>query len=125
MYGFDIDDTLAHADFKHSRSQLEAILGAKVLYTPSMPFVAITARGGDPKVEKATRIWLKQHEPNCTGVEFVSGNMKAKIAGKARAIQQHGVTDYVDNNTELLAGLKQILPKVKFYRFDGTKPVAF
>lgn len=125
MYGFDIDDTLAHADFQHSRSQLEAILGAKVLYTPSMPFVAITARGNDPKVQKATRIWLNQHEPKCTGVEFVSGDMKAKIAGKARAIQQHGVTDYVDNNTELLTGLKQILPKVKFYHFNGTKPVAF
>lgn len=125
MYGFDIDDTLAHANFKGSRSQLEAILGAKVLYTPSMPFVAITARGNDPKVQKATRVWLNQHEPKCTGVEFVSGDMKSKIAGKARAIQQHGVTDYVDNNTELLAGLKRLLPKVKFYRFDGSKPVPF
>jgi hypothetical protein len=125
MYGFDIDDTLAHADFQHARSKLEAILSAKVLYTPSMPFVAITARGSDPKVQKATKIWLRQHQPHNTSVEFVSGGMKQKIDGKARAIQQHGVTDYVDNNTELLAGLKNLLPKVKFYHFDGTKPVAF
>lgn len=125
MYGFDIDDTLAHADFKGARSQIEAILGAKVLYTPSMPFIAITARGSDPKVQKATKIWLNHHQPNCKGVEFVSGDLKAKINGKARAIQQHGVTDYVDNNTELLAGLKQLLPKVNFYRFDGSKPVRF
>jgi hypothetical protein len=117
MYGFDIDDTLAHADFKGSRSQIEAILGAKVIYTPDMPFIAITARGDDPKVHKATRIWLKQHQPNNTGVEFVSGGMKQKIDGKARAIQKHGVTDYVDNNTELLTGLKNMLPKVKFYLF--------
>jgi len=119
MYGFDIDDTLAHADFKGARSQIEAILGAKVLYTPDMPFVAITGRGEDPKIQKATRVWLNQHEPNCHGVEFVSGGMKQKIAGKARAIQKHNVTDYVDNNTELLAGLKQLLPKVNFYVFSG------
>lgn len=119
MYGFDIDDTLAHADFHSARSQTEAILGAKVLYVPDMPFVAITARGDDPKVQQATRIWLKQHEPKCQGVEFVSGGMKQKIAGKARAIQQHNVTDYVDNNAELLAGLKQILPKVNYYLFSG------
>lgn len=125
MYGFDIDDTLAHANFKQSRNAVEAILGAKVLYTPSMPFVAITARGSDPKIQKATHIWLKQHEPNCKGVEFVSGGMKQKIEGKARAIQQHGVTDYVDNNTELLSGLKRLLPNVNFYRFDGSKPVKF
>ena len=125
MYGYDIDDTLARADFKHARSQVEAILGAKVLFQPSQKFVAITARGNDPKIQKATHIWLNQNEPNCTGVEFVSGGMKEKINGKARAIQMHGVTDYVDNNTELLTGLKQILPNVNFYRFDGTKPVAF
>jgi hypothetical protein len=125
MYGFDIDDTLAHANFKGARSEIEAILGAKVIYTPSMPFVAITARGNDPKVQKATKIWLNHHQPKCTGVEFVSGGMKEKINGKARAIQRHNVTDYVDNNTELLAGLKKILPNVKLYHFDGTKPVPF
>jgi len=125
MYGFDIDDTLAHADFKGARSETEAILGAKVLYVPDMPFVAITARGNDPKIQQATKIWLRQHEPNNKGVEFVSGGMKQKIAGKARAIQQHGVTDYVDNNTELLTGLKQILPKVNFYHFAGGKYTKF
>jgi hypothetical protein len=119
MYGFDIDDTIATTDFKHSRSQVEAILGAKVNYTPSMPFVAITARGNDPKVHKATQIWLKQHQPNCQGVEFTGGSMKQIIDGKARAIQKHGVTDYVDNNTELLTGLKNLLPKVRFYHFTG------
>lgn len=119
MYGFDIDDTLAHADFKGARSTVEALLSAKVLYVPDMPFVAITARGNDPKIQQATKIWLRQHEPNNKGVEFVSGGMKQKIAGKARAIQKHNVTDYVDNNTELLAGLKQLLPKVNFYVFSG------
>lgn len=124
MFGFDIDDTLAHADFKGARSQTEAILGAKVLYKPTMPFIAITARGNDPKIQKATEIWLRQNEPNNKGVEFVSGDMKAKINGKARAIQMHNVTDYVDNNTELLTGLKNLLPKVNFYHFanGGYKP---
>lgn len=125
MYGFDIDDTLAHANFQGARSEVEAILGAKVIYTPDMPFVAITARGNDPKVQKATRIWLKQHQPNCHGVEFVAGGMKQKIEGKARAIQQHNVTDYVDNNTELLTGLKNLLPKVNFYHFANGKYTKF
>ena len=125
MYGYDIDDTLAHADFQHSRSQLEAILGAKVLYTPSQKFVAITARGSDAQVHAATKTWLRQHEPNCVGVEFVGGSFDQVVKGKARAIQQHNVTDYVDNNVKLLAALKNLLPRVKFYHFDGTKPVAF
>jgi hypothetical protein len=120
MYGFDIDDTLAKTDFKHARSQTEAILGAKVIYTPTMPFVAITARGADPKVHRATQIWLKQHEPNCHGVEFTGGSLKQVINGKAQAIQKHGVTDYVDNNIELLHGLKNLLPNVKFYHFTGS-----
>lgn len=124
MYGFDIDDTLASTPWKTSKSQVDAVLGAKVIYFPNMPFVAITARGNDSKVQAATRTWLKQHFPKSVGVEFTGGSDKQVIEGKARAIQAHNVTDYVDNNITLLHGLQQLLPNVKFYHFDGKKPVA-
>lgn len=124
MYGFDIDDTLAKTDWKTSKSQVDAILGARVIYFPTMPFVAITARGSDPKIQAATKTWLKQHFPKCVGVEFAGGSDKQVINEKAQAIQKHGVTDYVDNNINLLHGLQQLLPNVKFYHFDGRKPVA-
>ena len=124
MYGFDIDDTLAKTDWKTSKSQVDAILGARVIYYPNMPFVAITARGNDVKVQAATKTWLKQHFPKNVGVEFAAGSDKQVVADKARAIQKHNVTDYVDNNMDLLRSLKQLLPDVKFYHFDGRKPVA-
>ena len=97
----------------------------KSIYMPSMPFVAITGRGNDPKVQAATRTWLKQHYPKNTGVEFVGGSDKQVADGKARAIQKHNVTDYVDNNVKLLTELKRMLPDVRFYHFDGHKPVSF
>lgn len=128
MYGYDLDGTLAGTDFKQSHGpngQVNVIISAKVLYTAPQPFVAITARGTDPKVQKATRLWLKQHQPNNQGVEFVSGSDQQVINAKARAIQQHKVTDYVDNNSKLLTGLKQILPNVNYYLFTGGKPVKF
>lgn len=124
MYGFDIDDTLSKTPWKTSKSQVDAILGSRIIYYPNMPFVAITARGNDPKVQAATRTWLKQHFPKNMGVEFVGGSDKQVIEGKARAIQKHNVTDYVDNNIDLLHGLQKLLPNVKFYHFDGRKPVA-
>lgn len=116
MDGFDLDDTLAGANYKQAgfKRLADIYRDAPVLFTPDSPFVVITARKIEGKADKlATEQWLQQHEPNCRRTYYVSGSDVAKQ--KAQIIGRLHLTSYTDNNPKHLSEMKALLPRVQFY----------
>lgn len=109
MQGYDLDDTLAKVEFQFAstRGLANVYRSAKVLYTPDAPFVVITARShGTEALKTATRDWLKENQPNWSGrIIWCSGTEEQVIAKKAQAINSLGLTDFTDNNTDILEKL--------------------
>ena len=127
MEAFDLDDTLAAVDFEQApvRSLETVYRQAKVLYQPDVAFIVITARpNGSAGVRTATADWLKANQPNWTGaIDYCRGNdEQGIIEEKARLIKAHRVTDFTDNNENILAGLKPLVPGVVLWLIeDGVR----
>lgn len=111
MIGYDLDDTLADVEFDlaSQRGLANVFRSAKVIRTPTEPFVVITARPHDTQaIKNATREWLNEHQPNFTRIYYVSGSEQEIIRGKARLIDQLNLTDYYDNNEQIVAKLREL-----------------
>ena len=127
MEAFDLDDTLASVDFEQApvRSLETVYRQAKVLYQPDVAFIVITARpNGSAGVRTATADWLKANQPNWTGAIYYcrGNNEQGIIEEKARLITAHRVTDFTDNNENILAGLKPLVPGVVLWLIeDGVR----
>ena len=124
MEAFDLDDTLAAVDFAEApvRSLETVFRQAKVLYQPDVAFIVITARpNGSAGVRTATADWLKANQPNWTGAIYYcrGNNEQGIIEEKARLIKAHRVTDFTDNNENILAGLKPLVPGVVLWIIDN------
>ena len=122
MLGYDIDGTLADVSFKDIFS-MKQLLGrykdARVLYKPPTPFIAITARGKDPEVERVTREWLNNNFDNCEGVYFVDGSEQMKITEKAEIVKRLGLDGYVDGKLETLRLFAKFkIEGIKLYKLD-------
>jgi len=119
MLAFDIDDTLADVSFNNLYSK-EQLLGryekAKVLYKPTKPFIAVTARGRDSEVIKITNRWIAANFDNCEGVYFVDGSEEDKIKGKAEIVKRYNAEGYVDSKISTLAlFIKYNITGIKLY----------
>ena len=127
MEAFDLDDTLASVDFAQApvRSLETVFRQAKVLYQPDVKFIVITARPhASAGVRTATADWLKTNEPNWTGAIYYcnANSEQAVIEEKARYIKSNRVTDFTDNNQDILTALKPLVPGVTLWLIDnGTR----
>ena len=127
MEAFDLDDTLAAVDFAEApiRSLETVFRQAKVLYQPDVAFIVITARPhASAGVRTATADWLKANEPNWTGGIYYcnADSEQGVIEEKARYIKSNRVTDFTDNNKDILTALKPLVPSVTLWLMeDGTR----
>jgi hypothetical protein len=111
MIAYDLDDTLAKVEFESAgvRGLANVFRSAKVIRTPDEPFIVITARPHDTRaMRNATREWLREHQPNFTRIFYVSGSEQEIIRGKARLIDQLNITDFYDNNADIVAKLREL-----------------
>lgn len=115
MQGYDLQDTLVRINY-NSGNIISAIAKASVLYRPKGNFIIVTAQQDSPSIHSAIKSMIKDNFPNCQGVTFVSGGQSEVIAKKAAAIKRLGITEFTDNNPDILAGLKEKLPNVKLYK---------
>ena len=123
MQGYDLADTLVHINYS-SGNIISAIAKASILYRPKGNFVIITAQQDSPSIHTAIKSMVKDNFPNCQGVTFVSGGQTEIISKKASAIKRLGITEFTDNNSDILAGLKEKLSGVKLYKMtsNGKEP---
>lgn len=124
MEAYDLDDTLAKVDFAEAnvRSLETVYRQAKVLYQPDVAFIVITARPhASAALRTATADWLKTNEPNWTGGIYYcqADNEQAVIEEKARLIKAHRVTDFTDNNRDILTALQPLVPGVTLWIIDN------
>ena len=111
MIGYDLDGTLANTNFAlQDRLTLPQIFErAGVIRTPDKPFVVITARQHDTKAQReATLTWLRKNQPNYKGIYYVSGSETQIIKAKADAINRMRLTDFYDNNPDIVAELRKL-----------------
>lgn len=125
MQGYDLDDTLAKVEFDLAsvRGLANVYRGAKVLYVPQEDFVVITARShGTEALKTATREWLKEHQPNWTGrIIWCEGTEEEIIKKKAQAINALNLTDFTDNNEDILKALAPLTNATLWKFSDGRK----
>jgi hypothetical protein len=114
MQGFDLADTLVHIDY-NSGNIVNAISRAKVLYRPTGNFVIITAQQDSPSIHTAIKSMIADNFPNCQQVVFVSGSEADIIKKKAAAIKRLNLTDFTDNNRNILAGLMELNLGIKLW----------
>ena len=124
MEAYDLDDTLASVDFAEAnvRSLSTVFRQAKVLYVPDVPFTVITARPhSTAALRQATTDWLKTNEPQWDGnVYYCNADSEPGIIEeKARLIKAHRVTDFTDNNEQILTALKPLVPGVTLWLIDN------
>ena len=130
MEAYDLDDTLASVDFAEAnvRSLETVFRQAQVLYQPDVPFTVITARPhGSAGLRRATADWLKANEPNWDGNVYYcqADSEQAVIEEKARLIKAHRVTDFTDNNEQILTALKPMVPGVQLWLIDNGQRTRF
>ena len=122
MDGYDLDDTLAAVNYKQAgfKSLSDIYASAPVIYTPDAPFVIITARAIRSRADKlATDKWVREHQPNCRKVYYVSGSdIDSK---KAAIVKRLHLQSYTDNNGKHITGMRSLLPGVKFFLMQNGK----
>lgn len=110
MQGYDLDGTLADTNFAlRNRLSLSQIFErARVIRTPDKPFIVITARPHENRSQRqATLDWLRKNQPNYKGIRYVSGSETQIIETKARIINELNLTDFFDNNENIVAELRK------------------
>lgn len=118
MRAFDLQDTLVRIDY-NAANIYDAIAAAHKLYTPVGDFIVISAQAPSAGIRGAIRSMVQDKYPNCTGIYFVSGSEAQIIQAKARAIRNHSVTEFTDNNSAILAKLAILVPNVKLYKISN------
>lgn len=129
MQGYDLDDTLAQVDFRaaSNRSLADLFATAPVIYTPNDAFVVITGRPAKTALERAaTSAWLAQHQPNFIEIYYVpkANTAAGSAANKAAVINRLGVTDFTDDNPNVLAELAK-LTMARLWVMSASKRTAF
>lgn len=122
MDGYDLDDTLASVNYKQAgfKSLADIYATAPVIYRPEGPFVIITARSIRSTTNKAaTEKWVRENQPNCRKVYYVSGSDIDKQ--KADIVRRLGLATYTDNNPNHIEKMRTMLPRVKFFLMHGGK----
>lgn len=111
MIGYDLDGTLADTNFGLTdRIGLTNVFEqAPVLRKPDRPFVVITARPhGTQSQRSATTKWLRDNQPNYKAIYYVSGSEAEIIKRKADVINRLNLTDFYDNNPDIVAELRKL-----------------
>ena len=127
MQGYDLDNTLAKVEYDqaNTRGLVNLFKSAKVIYTPSTPFVVITARPHDTSQQrKATADWLLENQPNFKAIYYVPSGSEEKVAkAKAAVIKRLNLDSYTCDNPQFNELLKPLVPGVTVYKMnaDGTK----
>src|SRR5512140_990148 len=124
MQGYDLDDTLARVDFRQAATHTlaELFAAAPVLYVPHDYFVVITVRPGSTSGERtATADWLAAHQPSCRGIHYVtaSSTTAGTASSKAAVINRLKLSDYTDNNMNVLAALAGLTTVQLWQIHDG------
>lgn len=122
MQGYDLDDTLASVNFQQAavKSMASIFSSAPVIYTPDQPFIVITGRPHDTDAERnATAKWLRDNQPNFKALHYVDGSQTQQIQAKARLIRRYKLTDFTDNNSDVLAQLKDLVPGVRLWKMNS------
>lgn len=130
MEAYDLDDTLASVDFAeaNTRSLSTVFRQAKVLYVPEVPFTVITARPhSTAELRRATFDWMVANQPQWDGqIHYCNADSEQGIIEeKARLIKAHRVTDFTDNNEQILTVLKPLVPNVQLWIIDNGQRTRF
>ena len=128
MIAYDLDNTLANISFDGVfgiNDMVSRMEKATVRYRPSGDFIIITARGDNPKVQSATRVWVEENLPGAKGVYFVVGSGSTAVKRKIEVMKQHGATEFADGKTSVLAEFRKQVPKLKLLHVTRDGKVAF
>jgi hypothetical protein len=123
MDGYDLQDTLVKIDYSGAfgeRQLIANIAEAKVIYTPSGDFVVVTAQQDNPQIHAAIKHMINEKFPNCQGVYFVSGGEHTVAIKKAASIKRLNLKSFTDNNRNILATIKELLPTVSLFVMTST-----
>jgi hypothetical protein len=118
MEGYDLQDTLVNINYASSFGMshlVDNIIKAKVLHRPQGKFVIVTAQQDNSQVHTAIKKMVATNFPDCEGVYFVSGGQADVIQKKAASIKRLNLSSFTDNNREILAGIKELVPDVPLY----------
>lgn len=118
MQGYDLDDTLAAVNFAAAaeRGMATVFAQARVIYTPNTDFIVISARPHSTSAMRtATENWLQENQPHFKGIYYVSGTEAEIINKKAQIINEKRLTDFTDNNRDILAKLKDQVPNTQLW----------
>ena len=118
MRAFDLQDTLVRINY-NAPNIYEAIGAARKLYSPVGEFIVISAQPPSSQIRAAVRGMIQDKFPNCSAIYFVSGGERQVIQAKARAIRNHSVTEFTDNDENILKGLAALVPNVKLYKISN------
>lgn len=121
MRAFDLQDTLVHIDYSNA---LVSAQKPYILYRPQGEFIVISAQQLG-RIRLIIRTMLEREFPNCQRAYFVAGNERQIIEGKARAIRDHNVTEFTDNNETILTELAKLVPNVKLYKINNGERTPF
>ena len=127
MEAFDLQDTLVHINYSAAFGRIslvEEISKAKVIYRPQGQFAIITAQQEDAEIHKAITMMIHSKFPNCQSIHFVHGGTEAVAIAKEKIVTRNGYTAFTDNNTDILAKMKELKPDLKLWHMtkDGRKP---
>jgi hypothetical protein len=130
MQGYDLDGTLAATDFTAAvRKPMPGVFAdAPVLHTPITDFVVITGRPHATAAERAATLgWLQSRQPHFKDIHYVDATGVQAIAeAKAEIITRLGLTDYTDNNRDVIQCIATLGVGVKLWVMgaDGVRVVA-
>ena len=127
MQAFDLQDTLVHINYDRAfghNGLIEQIAKASVIYRPKGAFIIITAQQDNSDIHDAISSMVAENFPNCERVHFVTGGTAQVADAKAAIIAEKNISDFTDNNREILAKIKEKNLNVKLWVMtkDGRKP---
>jgi hypothetical protein len=107
MEGYDLDDTLARMDYHNGETPEQRFANAPMMYEPKSAFVVISGRRlATPAEREATMTWLLDKQAHFMGYYASTGrDAKQVAASKGAIIHKLGLSDYTDNNVNVLAEL--------------------
>ena len=89
-------------------------------------FLVITARKDNPEVRQATEDWLRRTFPSRVYKLFMlqeSRSIKNVLRFKSRILMEHNIEDYVEDNREVVKGLRPLVPWCRIWHFKNGKMI--
>lgn len=134
-WGYDIDGVLAaqppasdkkwghmNGQERNARKQflVEWYLYAEPLYSPPQKAVAISARKNTEEINSITGAWLSTHRPQITHYYLLNSTrtLDNVAAYKSQVLTQEAVTDYVEDNKQILKRIKKLNPDINLYHWE-------